>query len=69
MGQRVEQAENGTKALAMLREDQAIDLLFADVVVMPGGMTGLDLARQARRLCPGIKVAIDIRFQQYRGAE
>ncbi|WP_119300701.1 response regulator [Dongia deserti] len=61
MGHRVQQAENGTKALAILREDRAIDLLFTDVV-MPGGMTGLDLARQAKKLCPGLKVLLTSGF-------
>lgn len=68
MGHRVQQAENGAKALAILREDQAIDLLFTDVV-MPGGMTGLDLARQAKKLCPGLKVLLTSGFSNIGGRD
>jgi len=52
---RVLEAENGAGALSVLSERDDIDLLFTDVV-MPGGMTGLDLAREAVRLNPAIKV-------------
>ncbi|HEY5411882.1 MAG TPA: hybrid sensor histidine kinase/response regulator, partial [Caulobacteraceae bacterium] len=34
-----------------------VDLLFADVA-MPGGMSGVELARRARRLRPGLKVLL-----------
>src|SRR5262245_37955913 len=45
----------GTDALAILRHDTPIDLLFTDVV-MPGGMHGPQLAAEARRLRPELKV-------------
>ena len=35
----------------------AVDLLFSDVV-MPGSMSGVDLAREARRLRPGLPVIL-----------
>jgi signal transduction histidine kinase/CheY-like chemotaxis protein len=44
-------------ALEILRGDDRIDLLFADVV-MPGGMNGVQLAVEARRLRPGLKVLL-----------
>jgi len=54
-GYRVLLAENGSQALSVLREHENIDLLFTDVV-MPGGMSGCDLAEHARKLHPGLKV-------------
>jgi len=54
-GYRVIEAGNGREALERLAEDDTIDLLFTDVV-MPGGISGPELARQARGLRPGLKV-------------
>ena len=48
-------ARSGRDALAVLETDKPIDLLFSDVV-MPNGITGIELAREAKRLRPGIKV-------------
>ncbi len=50
-------APDGPTALALLREGAHVDILFSDVV-MPGGMTGVDLAREARRLRPKIGVLL-----------
>jgi len=50
-------APDGPTALALLREGALADILFSDVV-MPGGMTGFDLAREARRLRPSIGVLL-----------
>lgn len=50
-------AHDGPTALALLEEGAQVDILFSDVV-MPGGMTGVDLAREARRLRPGIGVLL-----------
>ncbi|MCL7942067.1 PAS domain S-box protein [Halomonas sp. ATCH28] len=54
-GYGVRQAVDGPSALAVLADDNAIDLLFTDVM-MPGGMTGRELAVVACRLSPGLKV-------------
>jgi PAS domain S-box-containing protein len=54
-GYRVCEADCGAAALKALRSDTSVDLLFTDVV-MPGGMSGLDLARRALELQPAIKV-------------
>jgi signal transduction histidine kinase len=48
-------ARDGAEALEMLRGPAAIDLLFTDVV-MPGGMSGPELAQLASQLRPGLKV-------------
>src|SRR3546814_5067484 len=57
LGYEVTEAEDGVTALAMLQREQPIDLLFTDVV-MPGGMTGVDLAREARKLRPTLQVLL-----------
>ena len=50
-------APDGPTAMALLKEGAQADILFSDVV-MPGGMTGVDLAREARKLRPGIGVLL-----------
>jgi PAS domain S-box-containing protein len=57
LGYRVKTASDGAGALELLRRDGPIDLLFTDVV-MPGGYTGVQLALEARKLRPGIKVLL-----------
>jgi CheY-like chemotaxis protein len=54
LGYSVLEAANGNAALATLQANGSVDLLFTDVV-LPGGMTGADLAREAAKLRPGIK--------------
>ena len=53
----VRSAENGPSALALLKDGVEADILFTDIV-MPGGMTGVELAREARRLRPRIVVLL-----------
>lgn len=55
MGYRVLEAGNGRQALEILKESPEIALLFTDIV-MPGGMTGDEVAREARELRPDIAV-------------
>ena len=57
LGYRVVPATNADQALAILRSDAPVDLLFSDIV-MPGGMNGVQLAVEARRLRPAIKVLL-----------
>ncbi len=61
LGYRTRLAENGSQALAILAEEEQIDLLFSDVV-MPGGMNGYELARRATELRPGLKVLLTSGF-------
>ena len=48
LGYRTLVARNGPEALAILDQQNPVDLLFSDVV-MPAGMNGADLARTASR--------------------
>ncbi|WP_282607113.1 PAS-domain containing protein [Pelagibius sp. Alg239-R121] len=55
LGYRVREAGDGVTALKILREGKQADLLFTDVV-LPHGMNGVVLAKQAVALRPKIKV-------------
>jgi PAS domain S-box-containing protein len=56
LGYRVHHAHDGPATLRLLEDaDRRIDMLFTDVV-LPGGMTGAELAREAQTLRPGLKV-------------
>ncbi|MCL4767295.1 MAG: PAS domain S-box protein [Hyphomicrobiaceae bacterium] len=57
LGYRVHEAANGQEALAVLAEAPGIDLVFSDLV-MPGGMSGLDLARRVRDEYPGTRLVL-----------
>ena len=50
-------AANGRQALEILEGGERIDLLFSDLI-MPGGMNGVALAREARRRQPRLKVLL-----------
>ena len=57
-GYRVLEAENGVRALEIwTKRGESIDLLLSDMV-MPGGLSGLDLARQFRQDRPGLRVLL-----------
>jgi PAS domain S-box-containing protein len=55
MGYRLLEAADAMAALALLATPQRIHVLFTDVV-LPGGMSGRELADEARRLRPELKV-------------
>ncbi|MBW8857156.1 MAG: response regulator, partial [Bradyrhizobium sp.] len=63
LGYRVITAASGPAALDLLHQSGDIDLLFTDVV-MPGGMFGPELARQAIQLRPGLKVLFTSGYSQ-----
>ncbi|CAH2601413.1 Histidine kinase [Rhodovastum atsumiense] len=50
-------AADGVAALDVLRSDRPIDVLLSDVV-MPNGVSGVDLAREARAIRPDIRVLL-----------
>ncbi|MEQ8319258.1 MAG: response regulator [Rhodospirillales bacterium] len=55
LGYTITSAPNGPEALAILEGGEPFDLLFTDVV-MPGGMSGKDLADRAAALRPNMPV-------------
>jgi CheY-like chemotaxis protein len=57
LGYRSLVARTGAEALELLQRESEIDLLFTDVV-MPGGISGVELARAARRLRPELKILV-----------
>jgi PAS domain S-box-containing protein len=61
LGYEVTTATNAAEALAVLQSDAEVDLLFSDVV-MPGGVSGVSLARTARELRPKLKVLLTSGF-------
>jgi PAS domain S-box-containing protein len=57
MGYRVLEAARAAAALSTLEAEPAIDLLLTDVV-MPGGMGGIELAREAVQRRPALRVLL-----------
>ena len=51
------QAEDGPSALRVLEGSPHVSLMFSDVI-MPGGMTGVELARQAHSRWPDLKILL-----------
>jgi CheY-like chemotaxis protein len=57
LGYEVEAVSVGRDALELLARDPNFDLLFTDVV-LPKGMSGVELAKRARQLKPELKVLL-----------
>jgi CheY-like chemotaxis protein len=57
IGYHVLEATDGLKALDILTGGQAVDLVFTDLI-LPGGMSGREVAARARKLKPEIKVLL-----------
>lgn len=57
LGYGVAEAANAVAALELLAKDSRFDLVFSDVV-MPGGLSGLDLAREVAHHFPRVKVLL-----------
>lgn len=54
-GHQVTAAGSGDEALAILRDETGFEVLFTDIR-MPGAIDGWELAAEARRLIPQLKV-------------
>jgi signal transduction histidine kinase/CheY-like chemotaxis protein len=57
IGYRAEHVRDGATALAVLLSGQRFDAVFSDII-MPGGMSGLDLARKVRQHFPGLPILL-----------
>ncbi|HWA48622.1 MAG TPA: PAS domain-containing protein [Dongiaceae bacterium] len=57
LGYETREAENAKAALAVLAKYPEVELLFTDII-MPGGMTGVELAREVRRLHPKVRILL-----------
>lgn len=57
LGYQVSEAPNGSSGIKIIRERPDIDLLFTDIVML-GGMSGFDLAEQARLLRPELPILL-----------
>jgi signal transduction histidine kinase len=57
LGYRVLLATTPAAALDILVSDEAVDIMFSDVV-LPHGMSGIELAREARRLRPALRILL-----------
>jgi signal transduction histidine kinase/ActR/RegA family two-component response regulator len=68
LGYRVHEAEDAAAALAIMERGETPDLLFTDVV-MPGKMDGLDLAYEALRQLPNIRILLASGFPGVRGGD
>jgi PAS domain S-box-containing protein len=61
-------ARDGREALDVLNRGEPVDLLFTDYV-MPGGLSGAELAREARRLRPDLKVLLTSGYARHAGTD
>jgi PAS domain S-box-containing protein len=57
LGYRVLEASHGAEALAILAGTPDIEIVFSDLV-MPGGMSGFDLAGEARKRFPHVRIIL-----------
>ncbi len=64
LGFDVVEAGDGVDALKRLQDDGDFDLLFSDMI-MPGGLTGRDLAEQAKKLRPSLRVLLTTGYAEH----
>ena len=64
LGFEVHEASDGNDALEKLRNGGNFDLLFSDMV-MPGGLTGRDLAEEARKLKPTLRILLTTGYAEH----
>jgi CheY-like chemotaxis protein len=66
LGFQTVEAQDGLEAFALLDKLPAIHLMFSDVV-LPGGETGIDIAKEPMRKKPGLKVLLTSGYTEYPG--
>jgi signal transduction histidine kinase/integral membrane sensor domain MASE1/ActR/RegA family two-component response regulator len=64
IGFQAERVPDGEAALAALGRDQRIELVMSDIV-MPGGLSGLELAHTVRELRPDLPMVLTTGYTQY----
>lgn len=57
LGYKVTSTHNARECLAAISKLDRVDLLFSDIV-MPGGMSGIQLAREIRQMYPGLPILL-----------
>jgi signal transduction histidine kinase/ActR/RegA family two-component response regulator len=63
LGYAVREADSAQSALRVMESGAAVDLLFTDVV-MPGGMTGVDLVMASRERRPALKALLTTGYSE-----
>jgi signal transduction histidine kinase/ActR/RegA family two-component response regulator len=66
IGYRANHVRDGATALALLLSGQRFDAVFSDII-MPGGMSGLDLARKVRQHFPGLPILLSSGYARATG--
>jgi nitrogen-specific signal transduction histidine kinase/CheY-like chemotaxis protein len=66
IGYRADHVRDGATALAVLLSGQRFDAVFSDII-MPGGMSGLDLARKVRQHFPGLPILLSSGYARATG--
>ena len=66
IGYRADHVRDGATALALLLSGQQFDAVFSDII-MPGGMSGLDLARKVRQRFPGLPILLSSGYARATG--
>ena len=57
LGYTVREADSGRSALALLKRGETVDLVFTDII-LPDGMSGIDLAREVGVLYPHLPILL-----------
>ena len=65
LGYRTRMAATAKEALKILRAETTVDLLFSDII-MPGGMDGYELALEAQKHWPDLKLLLTSGFSRRR---
>ena len=64
MNYQVIEAQDAAAATTLLKQRNTIKVLFSDIV-LPGGMSGIDLAHQATSLLPDLKVMLTTGYSNH----